>query len=159
MNTMTELPSRTDATPAQVDAYLRTILTEDTYLRFQQAIGDHAIAQTVEDTDAVRAAADNEGLYNNDWREGWDDYRDRVDPDQNAPYPVKLIAFPDEQEVHVSRPLPPRDATCARPDCGHSGADHHHGDTKCWAHLPRTRDESGAWSGIQICACSAFRGA
>jgi hypothetical protein len=52
MNHMTELPSRLHATPAEVDAYLRTILAEDVYLRFQQAIGDHAIAQTVEDTHA-----------------------------------------------------------------------------------------------------------
>jgi hypothetical protein len=97
MNHMTELPSRLHATPAEVDAYLRTILAEDVYLRFQQAIGDHAIAQTVEDTQAVRAAADNEGLYSNDWREGWDDVIDRVDPDRgNGPYPVKLIEFPKE---------------------------------------------------------------
>ena len=95
MNRMTELPNRFTATPAEVDAYLRTILAEDTYLRFQQTIGEHAIAQTVEDVDAVRAAADDEGLYSNAWREGWDDYRDRVDPDQNGPYPVKLVEFPD----------------------------------------------------------------
>jgi len=94
---MTELPSRFHATPTQIDAYLRTILAEDVYLAFQQAIGDHAIAQTVEDTQAVRAAADNEGLYNADWREGWDDVIDRVDPDRgNGPYPVKLIEFPEE---------------------------------------------------------------
>lgn len=92
---MTELPSRLNATPAQIDAYLRTILAEDTYLRFQQAIGEHAIAQTVEDAGAVRAGADNEGLYNNDWREGWDDAIERVDPDQNGPYPVELVKFPD----------------------------------------------------------------
>lgn len=90
---MTQQPSRFHATPAEIDAHLREILAEDVYLRYQQTIGEHAIAQTVEDTDAVRAAADNEGHYNNDWREGWDDYRDRVDPDQNGPYPVKLIDF------------------------------------------------------------------
>lgn len=98
---MTKLPSRFHATPAEVDAYLRTILAEDVYLRFQQTIGDHAIAQTMEDADVVRAGADNEGLHNNDWREGWDDFRDRVDPDQNCPYPVALIEFPRE------RPYPP----------------------------------------------------
>jgi hypothetical protein len=32
---MSELPSRFSATPAEVDAYLRTILAEDVYLRFQ----------------------------------------------------------------------------------------------------------------------------
>ncbi|MFE7972954.1 hypothetical protein [Streptomyces shenzhenensis] len=57
---------------------------------------------------------------------------------------------------YVSRSLPPRGAVCARPGCGHTGADHHHGDTKCWAHLPRTRDEFGAWSGTRICLCAGF---
>ncbi|MFL1904826.1 hypothetical protein ACJWDR_37840 [Streptomyces tauricus] len=89
-----------DATAAEVDAYLRTILAEDAYLKFQQTIGEHAIAQTVEDTDVVRAAADNEGLYTNDWREGWDDYRDRVDPDQNASYPVELVEFAPREDPH-----------------------------------------------------------
>lgn len=109
---MSELPSRFNATPAQVDAYLRTILAEDTYLRFQQAIGEHAITQTVDDTNAVRVAADNEGLYNNAWREGWDDFRDRVDPDQNASYPVALVSLEDPHDgpLHhdwrLSRDLP-----------------------------------------------------
>lgn len=52
--------------------------------RLHATPAEHAIAQTVEDVAVVRAAADNEGLY----------YRDRVDPDQNGPYPVKLIEFP-----------------------------------------------------------------
>jgi hypothetical protein len=96
MNRMTDLPSRFNATPTEVDTYLRAILAEDVYLRFQQTIGEHAIAQTVEDVQVVRAAADNEGLFNNDWREGWDDVIDRIDPDRdNGPYPVKLIEFPD----------------------------------------------------------------
>lgn len=155
---MTELPSPLK-TPAQIDAHLRTILAEDDYLRFQQAIGEHALAETVEDVGIVRAAADNEGLYSADWREGWDDAIERVDPDRNGPCPTKLIDFPDRQEAYVSRQLPPRDAVCARPDCGHTGVDHHHGDTKCWAHLPRTRDEFGAWSGIQICRCHGFQDA
>jgi hypothetical protein len=94
MNRMTELPNRFTATPAEVDAHLRRILAEDTYLRYQQAIGERVLTGTVEDVDVVRAAADNEGLYNSAWREGWDDYRDRVDPDQNGPRPVKLIEFP-----------------------------------------------------------------
>jgi hypothetical protein len=93
---MTELPNRFTATPAEVDAHLRQILAEDTYLRYQQAVGESVLAQTVEDVDVVRAAADNEGLYNSAWREGWDDFRDRVDPDQNGPYPVKLIEVAEE---------------------------------------------------------------
>jgi hypothetical protein len=138
---MTDLPSRFHATPAEIDAYLRTILAEDTYLRFQQTIGEHAIAQTVEDTDIVRAAADNEGLYNNDWREGWDDYRDRVDPDRNDPYPVKLIEFPatpDERSSPVDLSTP-----CARPDCEHT-LNWHTGKHGCVA-------RGGA------CSCSVFQ--
>ncbi|WP_225825610.1 hypothetical protein [Streptomyces naphthomycinicus] len=155
---MTDLPSRFNATPAEIDAHLRSILAEDVYLRFQQTIGEHAIAQTVEDAGAVRAAADNEGLYNNDWREGWDDAIDRAHPDQNGPYPVKLIEFHVAVEPQpVSRALPPRDAVCANPECRHSGADHHHGDTKCWARLPRTRQPNGAWSAVPICSCAAFQ--
>lgn len=57
---------------------------------------------------------------------------------------------------YISRPLPPRDAVCARPGCGHTGVDHHHGDTKCWANLPRTRQRNGAWSAVSICGCSGF---
>ena len=154
---MTNPPSRFTATPAEVDAYLRAILAEDTYLRYQQAIGEHVLGDAVESAGTVRASADNDGLYNADWREGWDDAIARVDPDENGPCPSKLVEFPAAQEAYVSHQLPPRDAVCARPSCGHPGADHHHGDTKCWAHLPRTRDEFGAWSGIQICECPGFQ--
>ena len=154
---MTDLPSRFTATPAEVDAHLRTILAEDTYLRFQQEIGAHALTETVEDVQTIRAAADNEGLYNASWREGWDDVIDRIDPDRNGPCPTKLIEFPATQEAYVSHQLPPRDAVCARPDCGHPGADHHHGDTKCWAHLPRIRNADLTWSATRICECPGFQ--
>ncbi|MET4670811.1 hypothetical protein [Streptomyces sp. PvR018] len=86
-------PSRFSATPAQVDAFLRQHFAEDTYLGFQQAIGAHALEEAVEDAGAVRASADNDGLYNTDWREGWDDAIERVDPDRNGPTPVQLIQF------------------------------------------------------------------
>jgi hypothetical protein len=91
------LPSRFTATPAQVNAYLRTILAEDTYLRFQQAIGAHALGEVVEDAGVVRASADNDGLYNADWREGWDDAIERIDPDLCGPAPSTLIAFADPE--------------------------------------------------------------
>jgi hypothetical protein len=68
-----------------------------------------------------------------------------------------ITAAQSPEPIYVSSTLPPRDAVCTRPGCGHSGADHHHGDTKCWAHLPRTRDQFGAWSGIRICDCSSFQ--
>jgi hypothetical protein len=89
-----DLPSRFSATPAEIDAYLRVILAEDVHLRFQQAIGEHALAEAVEDAGTVRASADNDGLYSGDWREGWDDAIERIDPDRNGPCPVKLIEFP-----------------------------------------------------------------
>ena len=90
----TALPSRFTATPAEIDAHLRTILAEDTYLKFQQAIGEHALGEVVEDAQVVRALADNDGLYNADWREGWDDAIERVDPDLCGPAPSKLVEFP-----------------------------------------------------------------
>ncbi|TGZ14681.1 hypothetical protein DV517_61640 [Streptomyces sp. S816] len=68
----------------------------------------------------------------------------------------ELRARRDEGASHVSRPLPPRDAVCARPGCGHSGESHHRGDTKCWAILPRTRQRDGVWSAVRICDCSGF---
>lgn len=55
-----------------------------------------------------------------------------------------------------SSPLPPRDAICAGDNCGHSGAEHHHGDTRCWAHLPRLREADGTWSAVRLCTCKAF---
>ncbi|MET8585688.1 hypothetical protein ABZX39_33195 [Streptomyces collinus] len=61
--------------------------------------------------------------------------------------------------AYISSTLPQRDAVCNRPGCGHSGADHHHGDTKCWANLPRTRQQNGAWSAVPICGCPSFQSA
>jgi hypothetical protein len=96
-------PSRFHATPAQIDAYLRTILAEDTHLRYQQAIGEHALAEAIEDAATVRASADSEGLYNANWREGWDDAISRVDPDQNGPTPSTLITFADAADSTTDR--------------------------------------------------------
>ncbi|MDX3532475.1 hypothetical protein P1P75_40310 [Streptomyces sp. ID05-39B] len=61
------------------------------------------------------------------------------------------------EPAYTSNPLPPRDAICVRPGCGHTGEDHHHGDTKCWANLPRTRQPNGTWSAVPICYCDAFQ--
>jgi len=44
------LPCRFDATPAEVDRHLRRILAEDTYLRYQQAIGGAAVREAAQDT-------------------------------------------------------------------------------------------------------------
>lgn len=43
------LPGRFDASPADVDQHLRRILAEDTYLRYQQAIGGQAVTEAVRD--------------------------------------------------------------------------------------------------------------
>lgn len=56
-----------------------------------------------------------------------------------------------DAEPYVSRLLPPRDVICARTGCGHRGEDHHHGDTKCWAHLPKQLGDP-----ITICGCAGF---
>jgi hypothetical protein len=58
---------------------------------------------------------------------------------------------PDAAESYVSRSLPPRDAVCARPGCGHTGAEHHHGDTRCWAHLAKAHGDPN-----RLCVCAGF---
>ncbi|MGW5291497.1 hypothetical protein [Streptomyces bacillaris] len=57
------------------------------------------------------------------------------------------------EPAYRSQPLPPRDATCT---CGHTGLDHHHSETKCWATLPRTQQRNGTWSAVPTCDCSEF---
>lgn len=54
------LPSRFTATPAEVDAYLRTILAEDTYLRYQRAIGDAVLDEIQTSGKAFRAGQEAE---------------------------------------------------------------------------------------------------
>ncbi|WP_329217312.1 hypothetical protein [Streptomyces microflavus] len=58
--------------------------------------------------------------------------------------------------AYRSQPLPPRDAMCT---CGHTGLDHHHSETKCWATLPRTQQRNGTWSAVPTCDCSEFEAA
>lgn len=52
---------------------------------------------------------------------------------------------------YVSHPLPPHDAVCARPGCGHRGEAHHHEGATCWAHLPKQAVEP-----LNICKCDEF---
>lgn len=84
-------PSRFTATPAQIHAFLLDNFAEDALLGYQQAVGAAAITEAVDDVQTVRAQADNEGLYNADWREGWDDFFDRINPEQNGPSPAALV--------------------------------------------------------------------
>lgn len=55
------------------------------------------------------------------------------------------------QAPYASRPLPPRDAVCARPGCGHPGVEHHHADTKCWVRLSKPLGAP-----VTVCGCSGF---
>ncbi|MBM9510044.1 hypothetical protein [Actinacidiphila acididurans] len=89
---MTE--QRFTGTPAQVHAFLLEHFTEGAVLAYQQEIGAVAITEAVDDVQTVRAQADNEGLYNGDWREGWDDFFDRINPEPNCPSPTTLFAPP-----------------------------------------------------------------
>ena len=70
-----------------------------------------------------------------------------------------IAAATQTEDTPTVKFLPARDAVCVRAGCGHSGADHHHGDTKCWANLPRTRQGNGAWSAVPICDCPSFQSA
>ncbi|MFG3170632.1 hypothetical protein [Streptomyces sp. NPDC048200] len=66
---------------------------------------------------------------------------------------VKALRASKDQPapMYVSRPLPPRDAVCAKPECGHSGLHHRHADTACWARLPK---QGGG--PIRLCMCTSF---
>lgn len=61
-----------------------------------------------------------------------------------------------ETSTYQSRVLPPRNMVCS---CSHTGLDHHHAGTKCWAHLPRTRQPNGTLSAVLICDCAEFKAA
>jgi hypothetical protein len=52
--------------------------------------------------------------------------------------------------------LPPRDALCS---CGHTGLDHHHAETRCWAKSPRTVQLNRTWSAVVVCDCPKFEAA
>ncbi|MFF2411797.1 hypothetical protein [Streptomyces sp. NPDC058092] len=68
---------------------------------------------------------------------------------------AELNAHPADGSApaYPSRALPPRNARCS---CGHTGLDHHHGDTKCWANLPRTIGPNRVWGPVRICDCAKF---
>lgn len=67
---------------------------------------------------------------------------------------LRRMAAEASEPAAPARVLPDRDARCAT--CGHSGADHHHANTKCWANLPREQRTDGTWGPIRICQCSGF---
>ncbi|EST24365.1 hypothetical protein [Streptomyces roseochromogenus] len=79
------LPSRFDATPAEVDQHLRRIIAEDVYLRYQQTIGARAVAEAVKDVRLEVAAPDAPDAHQ------WRAVADYLDPDKGGnPYPSQL---------------------------------------------------------------------
>ncbi|HET6636812.1 MAG TPA: hypothetical protein VFH77_17485 [Streptomyces sp.] len=79
------LPGRFDATPADVDQHLRRILAEDTYLRYQQAIGGQAVTEAAAD---VRVEVVNPGSPD---AKAWRAAADFIDPAlHSGPYPSQL---------------------------------------------------------------------
>lgn len=85
-------PSRFTATPAEVDAYLRTILAEDTYLRYQQAIGDRAVEEAAKDIRMETASLKAHGVLELDKDWAASDAADHVDPLKGGgPYPSQLL--------------------------------------------------------------------
>lgn len=62
-----------------------------------------------------------------------------------------IASYREAAAPYKSRPLPPRDAVCARPGCGHPGVEHHHGDTRCWARLPKPLGAP-----VTNCDCTSF---
>lgn len=80
------LPSRFDASPAEVDQHLRRILAEDVYLRYQQTIGHHAAAEAARDVRLEVVLPDAPDAKQ--WREAADFF----DPNlHGGPYPSQLL--------------------------------------------------------------------
>lgn len=87
------LPGRFDATPGEVDQHLRRILAEGTYLRYQQAIGDHAVEEAAQDARDWADGADIPGSPMPTLTvKGWEGAADHIDPAKDGgPYPSQLL--------------------------------------------------------------------
>lgn len=82
------LPGRFDATPAQVDQHLRRILADDTYLRYQQAIGALAVSEAVDEVRTTDLPMDYIDMFDNGAK--W--AADLTDPAKGGgPYPSQLL--------------------------------------------------------------------
>ncbi len=85
------VPSRYSATPVELDAYLSTILCEDTKLRLYQWVGEHAVREAVADG---RLAAER-CLKENEERDLLE-YFDEIDPAKGpVAYPSQLPKVAD----------------------------------------------------------------
>lgn len=83
-------PSRFTATPLDVDVYLRQILAEDVYLRYQQVIGNLAVSEAARD--ARMGAALRQVGGEPSMAELVREVADEIDPRKGAgPYPAVLL--------------------------------------------------------------------
>lgn len=86
-----KLPSRFHATPADVDRYLRTILAEDTYLRYQQVIGGEAVEEAAKDLRMEANAGAAEGMSSVLFA-AFTKAADHIDPMKSGgPFPSTLL--------------------------------------------------------------------
>lgn len=75
------------------------------------------------------------------------------------PYVMATLAELAEHGLEAQpkgKPLPPRDAVCGRPGCGHAGAEHQHAGTVCWADGERERRGDGTLGPVRLCDCAGF---
>lgn len=80
-------PSRFKATPAEVDVFLRMILAEATYLRYQQAIGGGAAGEAAKNVRAYSAPH-----YRYGYPSAARYFADLIDPLKGGgPYPSQLL--------------------------------------------------------------------
>jgi hypothetical protein len=91
-------PSRFHATPAEIDAFLRVHFAEDTLLRYQQAIGNRAVAEAAVDARALQPHVDDgftlRASFIAAWQEGASDAADHIDPRRDGgPYPSTLVGL------------------------------------------------------------------
>ena len=91
---LADRPSRFHATPAEVDAYLRTILAEDTLLRYQWAVGDAAAHEAAEEIRAETSRLKGYGVLEPDLFRPCRDAADQIDPATGGGhYPSVLVDF------------------------------------------------------------------
>ncbi|TFI30150.1 hypothetical protein [Streptomyces sp. 4R-3d] len=101
-------PSRLSATPVQVDAFLRTILAEDTYLSFQQVIGSAVASGAARDLMAKGVALGDESQFG----AGMCWAASGIDPATGGgPAPLGPDRVHSERVRPVTIPLPPWEET------------------------------------------------
>jgi hypothetical protein len=91
LSALNGVQSRFSATPAEIDRYLRQILAEDTYLRYQQTIGNLAVEEAAKDLRIEHAGA-SVGTKEGVRHIAWLDAADHIDPAKGGGhYPSRLL--------------------------------------------------------------------